>query len=224
MAKRHSTEKMLIISLLSLILSMSLLVGTTFAWFTDSVESKNNIIKSGKLDVELYYQQAGKTEWKRVSSDTNMFMENAMWEPGHTELIRLKIVNEGNLAFNYQLGVGINYEVGSRNWSGEDFLLSDSIYYGIIQGGENLTRAEALLAVESTATALKTPYNSTPKLLVPKDEPNGVSENIVTLVVYVPENMGNEANPANGEPVPQIKMGISLIATQSTYEEYSSGN
>ena len=40
--------------LLSLLLCCSMLVGTTFAWFTDSVTSNNNIIKSGNLDVELY--------------------------------------------------------------------------------------------------------------------------------------------------------------------------
>ncbi len=224
MAKRHSTEKMLILSLLSLFLIMALLVGTTFAWFTDSVTSNNNVIKSGKLDVELYYQKQGQTEWTKVTSSTNMFLENAMWEPGHTEVIRLKIVNEGNLAFNYQLGVGINYELGSKNSKGEDVFLSDNIKYGIIKGDSIYTRVEAVQMVDPTATKLSIPYNSAPTLLLPEDETNSDNEDVMTLVVYIPEDTGNEANPAKGEVVPQIKLGISLIATQSTYEEYSSGD
>ena len=51
--KMKSTKKALLTSVLSLLLCCSMLIGTTFAWFTDSVESGNNIIKSGTLDVEM---------------------------------------------------------------------------------------------------------------------------------------------------------------------------
>ncbi|MBR6765497.1 MAG: SipW-dependent-type signal peptide-containing protein, partial [Clostridia bacterium] len=131
MTKKHSTKKALIASVLSLVLCFSMLIGTTFAWFTDSVTSANNIIKSGNLDVELYYQAEGQTDWTKVTNTTNVFKENALWEPGHTEVVKLKIVNEGTLALKYQLGVNVASEVGSVNVNDVEFKLSEYIKFGI---------------------------------------------------------------------------------------------
>ena len=55
MTKKYSTKKALVASVLSLVLCFSMLIGTTFAWFTDSVTSAGNIIKTGNLDVEMYW-------------------------------------------------------------------------------------------------------------------------------------------------------------------------
>ena len=139
MTKKLSTKNSLIASLLILALCVSMLIGTTFAWFTDKETSANNIIKSGNLDVELYYQAGTETEnWTKVTSDTNVFMQDALWEPGHVEVIRFKVVNEGNLSLKYQLGVNIVNEVGSQNIDGKDFELSDFIMYAIVDGAQNI--------------------------------------------------------------------------------------
>ena len=53
---KKNTKRALLTSVLSLTLCGSMLVGTTFAWFTDSVSSTNNVITAGNLDVELYYK------------------------------------------------------------------------------------------------------------------------------------------------------------------------
>ena len=60
--KKQNTKRALLLSALSLLLCVCMLVGSTFAWFTDSVTSANNIIKSGNLDVELYYQTEGQSD------------------------------------------------------------------------------------------------------------------------------------------------------------------
>ena len=53
MTNKKSTKRALLTSALSLLLCVSMLVGTTFAWFTDEVKSGTNIIAAGNLDVEL---------------------------------------------------------------------------------------------------------------------------------------------------------------------------
>ena len=55
MTTRKGTKRALLMSVMSLFLCFAMLLGTTFAWFTDSVTSANNIIKSGNLDIELEY-------------------------------------------------------------------------------------------------------------------------------------------------------------------------
>ena len=213
------TKKSLLLSALALVLCASMFVGTTFAWFTDSVTSANNIISSGNLDIELYYQLEGESGWTEVTATTNVFMPNALWEPGHTEVVKLKVVNEGSLALKYTLGVNVASEVGSVNANGDPFLLSEYIKYAVIDGAAAYTRDEAIAAAEAAdATALKTAYNSEVTTLL-KDE-----ESIVTMVVYMPTTVANEANHAKGAAQPTINLGINLFATQASYEEDSFGS
>ena len=81
MKKAKTTKRALLSSVLALILCMSMFVGTTFAWFTDSVTSANNIITSGNLDVDLEYKTDWADAWADVDSTTKVFDENALYEP-----------------------------------------------------------------------------------------------------------------------------------------------
>ena len=64
---KKSTKRALLTSVLSLVLCLSMLIGTTFAWFTDSVTSSNNIIKSGRLDVALEHKDMDETTYEDAS-------------------------------------------------------------------------------------------------------------------------------------------------------------
>ena len=97
MAKKKHL-KALVMGAVAMTLSCSMLVGTTFAWFTDSVTSSNNVIKSGNLDVELEYRNSKTTSWTTVDENTNVF-QNDLWEPGHTEVVYLIVSNAGSLDF-----------------------------------------------------------------------------------------------------------------------------
>ena len=54
MKRKNATRSALLTSIISLLLCVSMLVGTTFAWFTDEVKSGTNLIAAGNLDVEVY--------------------------------------------------------------------------------------------------------------------------------------------------------------------------
>ncbi len=105
MKKMYSTKRSLITSVIALMLCFSMLLGTTFAWFTDSVTSANNIIKSGNLDVAMYWAD-GKadpdtTSWTDAS--TGEIFNYDKWEPGYAEVRHIKIANEGTLALKYKV-------------------------------------------------------------------------------------------------------------------------
>ena len=222
MTNKKTTKKALIASVISLLLCFTMLLGTTYAWFTDSVTSTNNIIKSGNLDVELYWSKDAST-WNKVDANTNVF-SNELWEPGHTEVVYLKVVNEGSLALKYQLGVNIAEELGSVNVYGDDFKLSDFILYGTIKGKINKfeTREDALAKVTS-AKKLNVAYANNSELY-PVGTEGKASEEYVTFVVYMPETVGNEANHAKNVKAPTITLGINLFATQQMAENDSFGN
>lgn len=222
--EKKTTRRALLLSVISLLLSVSLLVGATFAWFTDSVSSDNNVIVTGNLDVELYYKVEGQSDWAVLDADTNVFMADALWEPGHTEVVKLKIVNKGTLSVKYDFGVTVATESGSENVNGDAFLLSDHIKYAVIPGEQTYTREEAVAAAGATATALNVPYEDVEVTLLPRTDTNADNEDTVTMVVYMPASAGNEVNHGKGKPVPTITLGISLFATQFTGEFDSFGN
>ena len=116
MNNQKTTKRSLVAAGLVLLLCIAMLVGTTFAWFTDTASTAVNKIQAGTLDIELQYQKAdgtwedaeGKTlDFKKPSGHEN---ESILWEPGCTyELPALRVVNKGNLALKYKVIItGIN--------------------------------------------------------------------------------------------------------------------
>ena len=221
MTKTNKTRSALFTSIISLLLCVSMLVGTTFAWFTDSVESGRNLITAGNLDVELYWS-ADCNSWTKVKADTNIF-DDGYWEPGHTEVVYLKVVNEGTLALKYQLGVNIVSEQPGTNVAGKVFNLSDYIQFGVADRATAYTgRAEAVAAVAGSSKKISSGFSKSSELY-PANSTEGASEECVALVVYMPETVGNEANYMTGTTPPQISLGLNVFATQETYENDSFG-
>lgn len=108
MTNKKSTKKALLASALALFVCVSMLIGTTFAWFTDNASATGNKIQSGKLDVTLEMKDANgewvNAEGKTLAWITEDDVENVLWEPGCTyKLPELKIENKGNLALKYEV-------------------------------------------------------------------------------------------------------------------------
>ena len=128
MAKKNS-KKTIVVSLVSILVCFAMLLGTTYAWFTDSITSGNNIIQAGTLDIELEYYKNG--DWHDVEGKSDV-LTNELWEPGATEVAYLRIANAGTLALKYHLGINITGETKGINADGEVFSIADYIFYDIV--------------------------------------------------------------------------------------------
>ena len=100
MNNKKSTKRTLVSSVLSLVLCMAMLIGTTFAWFTDSVTSSNNKIQSGTLEIDLELLEKDGT-WTSLKDENKAIFNWDKWEPGYTDVKILKIKNEGTLAVKW---------------------------------------------------------------------------------------------------------------------------
>ena len=215
MTNRKNTRRALVLSLLSLLLCCSMLVGTTFAWFTDSVTSGKNTIVAGNLDIELKYSKDF-TTWTTVEGATDLVDPNALWEPGRTEVVYLKLSNEGTLALKYSFAMTIANAIIGKSVEGNDIALADYLKYDIVDvTAAYADRDAARAAVESTAKAL-TDYTDAGFMLP------GEAAKTMALVIYMPETVGNEAN-YRGEAIPTIELGLNLFATQKDAEFDSFG-
>ena len=113
MTNRKSTKRALLGSVVAMVLCLAMLVGATFAWFTDTASTGVNKIQAGNLDVQLVDENGnsleGKTlEFKKAANAAEG--EAVLWEPGCTyELPAVYVKNNGNLALKYKVTItGIN--------------------------------------------------------------------------------------------------------------------
>ena len=102
MTNAKVTRRAMLLSLTALLVCAAMLVGTTFAWFTDSVNSGVNRIVAGNLDVELYHTNAKVSAEEKVDENQYLF-QNALgsgilWEPGAVAYETFKVKNEGSLS------------------------------------------------------------------------------------------------------------------------------
>mgnify|MGYP001184733908 CR=1 FL=1 len=112
MTSSKSTKRALMTSTLAILMCVAMLIGTTFAWFTDTASTAVNKIQSGKLDVALEMSTDG-THWESAEGKTltfktkdNRAADKILWEPGCTyELPQLRVVNNGNLALKYKIQI-----------------------------------------------------------------------------------------------------------------------
>ena len=111
MNESTKTNKALRGSLLALFLCIVLLIGTTFAWFTDTASTGVNKIQSGTLRSGWNYRVGD--QWQDATGQTltfktadNRAADKILWEPGCTyELPALRVVNKGNLALKYKIKI-----------------------------------------------------------------------------------------------------------------------
>ena len=115
MNTKKATKRALLTSVMALVMCVVMLVGTTFAWFTDTASTNVNRIVAGNLDVDIVDAtdtstslDKGTLQFLRAADGTDepTKVENVLWEPGATFFTQgFKIANKGNLALKYKVVV-----------------------------------------------------------------------------------------------------------------------
>ena len=211
MTKKYSTKKALIASLLSLVLCFSMLLGATFAWFTDSATSTGNIIKTGELYVGMYWADGTKAVptddegWTDASEGA--IFDYDLWEPGYVEVRHIKIANEGTLALKYKVNIIANGEVSN---------LSDAIDVYYVDPAVQVADRTALTADKKLGTLTEVLANL-------GESGNGTlvagAVDTITIALKMQEDAGNEyKNKSIG-----TDFSIQLLATQFASENDSFG-
>lgn len=210
MTNSKNTKRALLASVLSVLLCIVMLVGTTFAWFTDSVTSSGNIIKSGTLDVAMMWAngtedpEGTKTTWKDASEDA--IFNNDLWEPGYAEVRHVKISNNGTLALKYKLSIAATDEVSE---------LADVIDVYYINGGQQIEKRGDLPADSWVGTLAQVLANTDlAKGHIAGKKDNVVSSDMATIALKMREDAGNEYQ---GKGIGS-DFAIQLVATQYTAE------
>ena len=213
------TKRAFMLSVISLLACCAMLIGSTFAWFTDSVSSMNNIITSGNLDLEMYWtDDLASGTWYNVEDDAyNTIFNYDNWEPGYTEVRYIKLVNAGKLALNYELSIVPQGEVGK---------LAEVI--NVYFAGEGVTLADRsdlsqLSAIGLLDTVMNGGATASGTLLADgQTSPLGHAsgEIVMTLALNMLTSAGNEyQNESVGNG-----FSVAALATQAPFEKDGFGD
>ena len=235
MTSSKSTKRALISSALAILMCAAMLIGTTFAWFTDTASTGVNKIVSGNLDIAVEYRTSSEGDWKTIDNATDLFgAEGTLFEPGHTRVVELRITNAGNLSLKYKIGMNIVSETAGTNKAGNPYKLSDYLKVAttgiqqynptdqIISLMEQLIfqRGDFGMWTARDFANFELEYTSSGNVHVLQP---GAAQ-ILGIKVYMPESVGNEASANTPDDAASISFGLNVVATQYTTESDSYDN
>ena len=244
MTNSKSTKRALISSALAILMCAAMLIGTTFAWFTDTASTGVNKIQAGNLDIEVEYAKEAMdsegnltgeiTEFKTIKDSTEVFDGNALWEPGRREYVIFRISNKGSLALKYKFNLTVVKQKAGINKAGEEYFLADYLCAsakaseeknfdygsGLSSAGMFMTLWNDLSAAGTTPTLEEKPLSSA----VFEGTLKAGEKQAAAMVVWMPTTVGNEANAISSDKAATVDFGITVVATQDTVENDSFGN
>lgn len=207
--KRIYKQIALTLSLCALIIWGILGTGASLAWFTDTSPEINNIFHFAEFDVEVSHRLTD-GKWEEVDSQTKIFDEEALYEPGYVQVVYLKVENKGTVPFEFYTSVNVNGCIVATNVFGQEFMLQDHLKFGITTADTEEAMKNSVpnreKAVEIADMPLKN-YDTETAVLKP-----GATK-YIALIVRMPEEVGNIAN-YRGNTIPEVELGITVKADQ----------
>ena len=199
----------LALSLCALILWGILGAGTSLAWFSDTSPELNNIFHFAEFDLVVSHRLTD-GKWEEVDSQTKIFDEKALYEPGYVQVVYLKVENKGTVPFEFFTSVNVNGCIEATNVFGQRFMLQDYLKFGITTADTEEAMKNSVpnreKAVEIADLPLKN-YDTETAELAPQ------ATKYITLIVRMPEEVSNIANYC-GDTVPEVELGITVKADQ----------
>lgn len=199
----------LALSLCVLLIWAILGTGASLAWFTDTSPEINNIFHFAEFDLVVSHRLTD-GKWEEVDSQTKIFDEEALYEPGYVQVVYLKVENKGTIPFEFYTAVNVNGCIEATNVFGQRFMLQDYLKFGI-------TTADSEDAMKNSVPDRNAAVKLADMPLHNYDTETAVLEpgatKYIALIVRMPEEVGNVAN-YRGDTVPEVDLGITVKADQ----------
>lgn len=213
MSRKIVNKAALLLSLALLMLWTLLGAGTSLAWFTDTTPVVRNSFIIGDLDLSVYYKtEAGK--YDPVQSNTVIFDDEALYEPGYVQVVRMKVVNSGDVDFDYKLSIDVDDSsvILGENEQGQTIYLPNYLKFGVAYGSDEieLEREIAKELAPLDADIYLDGYTALRSLDANTSKDN---TDYVALILYMPESVGNVANYRT-DKIPTVKLGVTVLASQ----------
>ncbi len=197
-------KKSLLASGLALLVCFALLMGSTFAWFTDSVTNTGNRVEAGTLAVDLLMDKGDGNGYVSIDKGQgDIFEEDGNgynWEPGMTQVVYLAVQNQGTLSIKYN----INLEILEDGLAPAlEFAVADGVQYGGLSSWDEVSAGANVVAdyiVDGMINA------------APQGQLSAGETEYFALAVHMAEEAGNEYMNES------FAMDVRVVAGQYTEE------
>ena len=195
---------------LMLILLWGLLgAGASLAWFADTDEGVKNVFHFAEFDLEVYHR-LDNGQWEEIRQDTKIFDDDALYEPGYTQVVYLKIENKGTVPFDFKAAVTVTDYTWATNVLGQKFSLQEYLKFGLVIADEEDELLQKMADRELANQAANMPLSRYATEKAPLDAKDTV---YMAIIVRMPEEVDNVAN-YRGDVIPRVELGLIVTATQ----------
>lgn len=209
--KKISYKKIALALSLSLVALWFLLgTGASLAWFSDETEDLRNIFHYADFELSVSYKNDSMADYEILESENAIFNDEAIYEPGYTQVVLLKVENKGTVPFDFYTAVSVASYVPAVNLYGTTFNLQDYLEFGVITKS---SEQELLDAIASRDLARDIAYRPLSHYATESAELEAGGTDYVAIIVHMPDNIGNEANYRETSK-PEVKLGVIVEATQ----------
>lgn len=217
------TRKSMYTAGFALLVCIALLMGTTFAWFTDSISNKGNKIQAGNMDITATYQDVDmsnssgsigyiipgfdKVDGEKIifsdvtndlEGETNPIIDEKLWEPGKSSAKLMTVNNNGSLAAKIKLDFNVT-----------DGGLKDALWFDFVQVKDG----------KVTGTFMERPMSQIETYVEHIELPLSANENVQFILLYgMKEEAGNEYQSDT------FNADVTILATQLNSEKDGFGN
>lgn len=197
------------------VLSLILLMGhsATVAWLTYTTPTTRNTFQVGQMNLYVGYRHDGMTDFQPMTIDSSVFNDEAIYEPGYTQVVYFQVKNNGNIPFDYRISARDYQSIEAENVYGRKFDLADYLYFGMVTAPTQAeleamleSRQEAQDWAKDLASQKLGTYTRDGSRLAPGQE------EYAAIVLYMPWFVDNEANHSG--TAPQVIMGVTVNAQQ----------
>lgn len=207
--KKTHRKIALILSVCFLIVWACLGTGASLAWFSDTSPEVNNIFNFADFELEVSHRLED-GNWENVDSTTQIFDDEALYEPGYTQVVYLKVQNKGTVPFEYKTAVIVNDVTIATNVFGQRFNLQDYLRFGITVADSEADMDNSVANRELAKRLAVTELND---YTTQKATLNSGEAAYMALIVRMPEEVTNVANYRLTD-IPTVDLGVVVTADQ----------
>lgn len=191
-----AVKRSIILCALSLALCVALLVGSTFAWFSDSITNSGNTISAGSLQAQWSYRTLNSddtAEYTAVGEELPLFSSDTVWQPGGSHGYDFKVENVGSVEFVWELAIDLADTAGESQNNLTDVLV---VYVDGVKSEVGFTDGAVVIGGTLAATDGETTAET--------DE----SSCEFSLAFAIPEDAGNDYQNSS------VSFSLTLTARQ----------
>ena len=186
-ARKHLYKKLAFALSIVLILLWALLgAGASLAWFSDVPVGVNNIFHFADFDLTLSLLQDG--QYVEVTSQTPIFEDSALYEPGYTRVAFLRVENNGTVPFNFRTALSVSGYSSEDSQTDID-LLRQSFRFGLLTAD---TDTELFETLETRPDAVSAAIHELGDYSTDEAYLEAGGTAYLALILRMPEEVGNE--------------------------------